>query len=298
MDPSNIWSSNQIGTLWWDLRTAKFINSYDSSITYRTNTWSKLAQGASIDVYEWVSTNLKPSQWNSQSDTDGGLASGISGSTLYGDTTYSLTQTYDKISKTFKNKYYYWVKNTVVIPKVSNRFISAKDVSSLISNPQGQAYTYLALTGLDSFSLVNAQSYLTGSDVVLSVEYWNIDKTDQNIHSQYKIISNDPKTSIPTTIEQKWIDSLCGVDTEGRLVPNPVLPIKLQYGIENRPRQGMFVNRLEALKQLIEYANQILIKNQIFILILIPLLILTMLQRLIWLNGSKKMMVHMFIAKN
>ena len=263
VDPSNIWSSNQIGTLWWDLRTAKFINSYDSSITYRTNTWSKLAQGASIDVYEWVSTNLKPSQWNSQSDTDGGLASGISGSTLYGDTTYSLTQTYDKISKTFKNKYYYWVKNTVVIPKVSNRFISAKDVSSLISNPQGQAYTYLALTGLDSFSLVNAQSYLTGSDVVLSVEYWNIDKTDQNIHSQYKIISNDPKTSIPTTIEQKWIDSLCGVDTEGRLVPNPVLPIKLQYGIENRPRQGMFVNRLEALKQLIEYANQILIKNQI-----------------------------------
>ena len=263
IDPSNIWSNNQVGTLWWDLRTAKFINSYDSSITYRTNTWNNLAPSASIDVYEWVRTNLKPSQWNSQADTVAGLANGISGSTLYGDDTYSLTQSYDKISKTFKNKYYYWVKNTVIIPKISNRFISAKDVASLIANPQGQGYTYLALTGLDSFSLVNAESYLSGSDVVLSVEYWNIDKTDQNIHSQYKIISNDPKTSIPTSIEQKWIDSLCGVDTAGRLVPNPTLPVKLLYGIENRPRQGMFVNRLEALKELIEYANQILIKNQI-----------------------------------
>jgi hypothetical protein len=194
IDPSNIWSNNQVGTLWWDLRTAKFINSYDSSITYRTNTWNNLAPGASIDVYEWVRTNLKPSQWNSQADTVAGLANGISGSTLYGDDTYSLTQSYDKISKTFKNKYYYWVKNTVIIPKISNRFISAKDVASLIANPQGQAYTYLALTGLDSFSLVNAQSYLTGSDVVLSVEYWNIDKTDQNIHSQYK---HNPYLGIP-----------------------------------------------------------------------------------------------------
>jgi hypothetical protein len=182
---------------------------------------------------------------------------------LYGDDVYSLTQTYDKISKTFKNRYYYWVKNKVVIPNISNRFMSAKDVSSLIANPQGQGYAYLALTGLDSFSLVNAGPYLTGDDVVLSVEYWKTDKTDQNIHSQYKIISNDSTNTIPSSIEQKWIDSLCGVDNDGRLVPDPSLPIKLRYGIENRPRQGMFVNRLEALKELIEYANQILIKNQI-----------------------------------
>ena len=263
VDSSNIWSTAQVGTLWWDLRTAKFINSYDSNITYRTNTWNNLAHSASIDIYEWVSTHLKPSQWNSQADTVAGLANGVSGSTLYGDDTYSLTQTYDRISKTFKNKYYYWVKNTVIIPRIPNRFMSAKDVSSLISNPQGQAYTYLALTGLNSFSLINAEPYLTGSDVVLSVEYWTNDKIDQNIHSQYKIISNDPKTLIPSSIEQKWIDSLCGADASGRLVPNPLLPIKLRYGIENRPRQGMFVNRLEALKELIEYANQILIKNQI-----------------------------------
>jgi hypothetical protein len=263
VDPSNIWSSNQVGTLWWDLRSAKFINSYASNVSYRTNTWNTLAFGSTIDVYEWVSTNLKPSQWNSQADTVAGLAAGISGSALYGDTVYSITQTYDNISKTFKNKYYYWVKNTAVIPTVPNRFMSAKDVASLIANPQGQGYVYLAFTGLDSFSLVNTDSYLSGSDVVLSIEYWNIDKTDQNIHSQYKIISNDPKTTIPTVIEQKWIDSLCGVDNAGRLVPNPLLPVKLRYGIENRPRQSMFVNRLEALKELIEYANQILIKNQI-----------------------------------
>ena len=111
--------------------------------------------------------------------------------------------------------------------------------------------------------MLDNENFNETSDLYEKFDSLNIDKIDQNIHSQYKIISNDPTTSIPTAIEQKWIDSLCGVDVEGRLVPNPVLPAKLRYGIENRPRQGMFINRLEALKELIEYANQILIKTQI-----------------------------------
>ena len=263
VNSGNTWTSTQVGTLWWDLRTAKFLNSYDNDIVYRTNTWNQLATGASIDIYEWVETSLKPSQWDIQADTSQGLAIGVSGKSLYGDTVYSIKQTYDKISKTFKNKYYYWVKNKVIIPNNADRFMSAKDVSALISNPRGQGYSYIALTGLNTFSMSNIKQYLTDVNVVLSVEYWTIDKTDQNIHSQYKMISNNPQTILPKVIEQKWIDSLCGVDSNGRSVPDPALPAKLRYGVENRPRQGMFVNRFEALKELVEYANQILIKNQI-----------------------------------
>ena len=263
VNSGNTWNTAQVGTLWWDLRTAKFLNSYDNDIVYRTNTWNQLATGASIDIYEWVETSLKPSQWDIQADTSQGLAIGVSGKSLYGDTVYSIKQTYDKISKTFKNKYYYWVKNKVIIPNNADRFMSAKDVSALISNPRGQGYSYIALTGLNTFSMSNIKQYLTDVNVVLSVEYWTIDKTDQNIHSQYKMISNNPQTILPKVIEQKWIDSLCGVDSNGRSVPDPALPAKLRYGVENRPRQGMFVNRFEALKELVEYANQILIKNQI-----------------------------------
>ena len=92
----------------------------------------------------------------------------------------------------------------------------------------------------------------------MSVEYWLIDKTDQNVHSQWKIINEQAGTVIPAVIENKWIDSLCGKDTNERVVPDLTLPAKLRYGIENRPRQGMFVNKFEALKQLIEQANTVM----------------------------------------
>ena len=263
VDVGSKWSDQQVGSLWWNLTTAKFVNSYDQDVVYRNNTWNMLAASASIDIYEWVSSNLKPSQWDTIADTAVGVAQGVSGKSLYGDTVYSVTSYVDTISQKTKYTYYFWVKNKSVTPSVNGRNMSAMDVSTLISNPRGQSYTYLALTGANTFSLVNAKQYLSSTDIVLSVEYWTGDKTDQNIHSQWKIISNDPSTILPKTIEQKWFDSLCGVDLVGRPVPDPQLPVKLQYGVENRPRQSMFVNRFEALKQFIETVNSILVVNQI-----------------------------------
>jgi hypothetical protein len=263
VDADSPWGKPQVGRLWWDLRAAKFINSYDSDILYRTNSWNTLATGASIDVYEWVETSLLPDAWNKIADTDLGIASSISGTSLYGNNVYALRQRYDAISQSFKNTYYYWVKNKKTIPYIPGRYLSAQAVASLIENPRGQGYTYLALTGLNSFSLINAKQYLEDVNVVLSVEYWTIDKTDRNVHSQWKIVNNDSNTVLPESIELKWFDSLCGKDLAGREVPDPTLPPKLRYGVENRPRQSMFINRFEALKQLIEQTNLVLKDKQI-----------------------------------
>jgi len=257
------WNANQVGTLWWDLRTAKFLNVYENDPVYRNTNWNTLAKGASIDIYEWVSYNQLPAVWDSLADTPTGNAAGISGTSLYGNTAYTVVQKYNTVTQSFKNTYYFWVKNKKFIPNVPGRNLAAADVANLIANPRGSGYTYLALTGLDSFSLVNAKQFLHETQVVLSVEYWLIDKTDQNVHSHWKIISEDPTTYIPPAIEAKWIDSLCGSDFAGRVVPDPKLPPKLRYGIENRPRQGMFVNRFEALKEFIDLTNQVLLQNQI-----------------------------------
>ena len=162
-DPSNnnatndstvAWTTEQVGTLWWDLRSAKFINSYAEDISYRNATWSTLAYGASIDVYEWVSSTLLPSEWDLEADTDEGLVNGISGKSLYGDTAYTQTRTYDKLSQRFSSIYYFWVKNKITLPDIPSRKISAAEVASLIANPRGNGYAFLALTGLNSFSLV------------------------------------------------------------------------------------------------------------------------------------------------
>ena len=263
VDVNAQWTTEQVGSLWWNLQTAKFVESYDSLVSYRNSTWNTLAYGASIDVYEWVSTSLLPAEWDKKADTEVGLAQGISGTSLYGNTAYSVKKKYDTTSQSFKNTYYYWVKNKTIVPNIVGRHISAAEVSNLIANPRGQGYTYVAITGLNSFSLVNAKTLLTDTDTVLSVEYWTIDKTDQNIHSQWKLINSSTSTTIPKNIENKWFDSLCGKDEYDRVVPDINLPVKLRYGIENRPRQGMFVNRIEALKQVVEKANTVLLKNQI-----------------------------------
>jgi hypothetical protein len=263
IDDGISWTTNQVGALWWDLRTAKFIDSYTDDVVYRNSTCSTLAVGASIDIYEWVETDLLPSEWDAEADTEAGLAIGISGNSLYGDKAYSYCQRYNKLTQRLIKTYYFWVKNKITIPSIPGRNLSASTVSNLIANPRGAGYEYLALTGLNSFSLVNVKSLLHHTDVVLSVEYWNGNTVDQNIHSQWKLISTSPRTSIPAAIEQKWFDSLCGKDLGNRVVPDQSLPVKLQYGIENRPRQSMFINQYEALKQLIEQTNLVLRSNLI-----------------------------------
>jgi hypothetical protein len=263
VDAGMAWTDTQLGRLWWDLRTAKFIESATNDNVYNNSTWNTLFPGASIDIYEWVTTKLTPTQWDAQADTVAGLALGISGKSLYGSAVYSSKQQYDKISKKFTTIYYFWVKNKTLIPNVTNRNLSANDVSNLISNPRGYGYSYLALTSSNSLSLVNVANKLQDTNIVLSVRYWTIDNITIPAHSQWKMISEDPGTTIPAFVEQKWVDSLCGKDNAGRLVPDPSLPPKLKYGIENRPRQSMFVNRFEALKEIIEKTNLILISEQI-----------------------------------
>ena len=258
VDEGMSWSKAQVGTLWWDLRTAKFYDSQDEDLIYRNSTWNTLFPGASIDVYEWVESTATPSKWNELADTDTGLAQGISGTTLYGNDVYGLVRRYDTVGKTFKNTYYFWVKNKKTIPNNPNRQMSASNVAELIGNPRGYGYKYLALTGKNSFSLANIKSLLDDTNVILSVEYWTGPYTDQRPHSEWKIISNNPATTIPSAIEKKWFDSLSGRDDAGRLVPDTALPPKLKYGVEVRPRQSMFINRFEALKQLIEQVNNTL----------------------------------------
>ena len=257
------WTTSQVGMLWWNLTRAKFLDNQGGEVVYRSTTWNKLYKTASIDIYEWVETKYLPSEWDKLTDTTKGLAAGISGTSLYGDTVYSVKNKYDTVGQKLIPTYYFWVKNKKVTPNAAGRTIAADKISSLISDPIGYGYTCVAPTGANSFSLVNFASLLEGTDIVLNFQTWLIDNHDINMHSQWKIISEHPNTAIPKNIENKWIDSLIGKDNNDRVVPDTNLPVKNRYGIEFRPRQGMFVNRVEALKQYIERVNAILMENLI-----------------------------------
>jgi len=264
VDANRAWTDTYVGQVWWNIDTAKFVYPYQGSTTYQKNNWNKLTPGARIDVYEWVKSNFIPSIWDSIADTPSGITAGISGTSLFGDARYSTKIAYDEVSKTFSNTYYFWVVNKVTIPIMKNRRLSIRNIAELIENPRTQGYPFLSLLTNNKFVLNNFDSYLDNDDLVLNIKYSTGPKKIQNLHSQYKLISDGLDTSKPDLdIERKWFDSLIGFDSNNRIVPDPTITVKNRYGVQNRPRQSMFVNRFEALKQTIERINLKLAENLI-----------------------------------
>jgi len=262
VDDGMRWGKKQVGMLWWDLSRARFLDSGAGDIVSRTAAWNRMYDTASIDVFEWVETTLLPSAWNKIADTEKGLIQNISGQSRYGDEVYCVIRKYDPISQTFKETYYYWVKNKKIVPQVDGRTISAYDVANLIEDPVGYGYPCLAFIGPDSFILANIESYLRDKNTILNIQYRITENLENNFHSEWRLLSSNRNTVIPTVLETKWIDSLVGKDANDRVVPDINLPLKQKYGIEFRPRQGMFVNRIEAVKQFIERVNSSL-KNKL-----------------------------------
>ena len=250
------WEEQHVGKLWWDLSTAKFFNVYQEDITNQANNWSKLIPNYTVDVYEWVESNIVPEDWDTQAETAAGFAKGISGFSKYGNDAYSQKLVYDPVSQTFSDKYYFWVKNKLTVPVMDSRKISASEVANLIADPRGQGYSFVALLSNDRFVLYNCESLIKDKDIALHVSYYTQDTQEQNRHFEYSLLTEGLETSVPKAdIERKWIDSLLGYDSRGRIVPDPELSAKDKYGTLNSPRQSWFVNRQEAFKQVVERAN-------------------------------------------
>lgn len=257
------WGTEQVGKVWWDLTRAKFIDNSDADIHYRSNSWNQLYKTASIDVYEWVESQYLPEDWDALSDTEIGLSSDISGKSKYGNSSYSISSTYDSITQATYYTYYFWVSGKTIIPVSGNRILSVYDIANMIASPLHYGYQCISLLSNNSLIFSNIANFIHSRDTILAIEYWTVDNIMTNYHTEWKLISEYDNTILPPNVEQKWIDSLVGYDFMDRQVPNYSQPAKLRYGIENKPRQSMFVNRLEALKQIIERTNKVLSTNLI-----------------------------------
>jgi hypothetical protein len=64
------WGDNEVGRVWWDTSNLGYMPYYDAtifgSIESRLARWGKLADWASIDLYEWTESEFSPSQYNAQ----------------------------------------------------------------------------------------------------------------------------------------------------------------------------------------------------------------------------------------
>jgi len=265
VDTTINWLEKNVGSLWWNLSTAKWLYYEQGDIAYRTGNWNSLAPGSTIDIYEWVETRLLPSEWSALADTNEGTVAGISGQPLYpNDNVYSVKQFFSvSTGQVTETLYYYWVKNKNIVPEnMPSRNRSAAEVASLIRNPAGSGTAFISLIESNKFLTHNFDSILSSDTAWVNIQYLkNLQKLIP-IHNEYQLLTEGVADSLPTAkLEAKWIDSLIGSDMLGNRVPDTNLPSKQKYGIEFRPRQSMFIDRVPILKTLIENINVILNKE-------------------------------------
>lgn len=263
VDERQAWAESNVGKLWWDLSTVKWGWYEQADFAYNVANWNTSAPFSTIDVYEWVETPYLPSEWLELADTNEGLSANISGVPKYADdTVYSKKEIYNTVTgKLQKTMYYYWVKNTVVVPaNVVGRRISANDVTQMIENPIGTGLPYVGLAGNNKILAFNFDQYTSTTTIAMNVQTIKNTREKLNpIHNEYLLLTEGVKESVPTAkLEEKWIDSLVGTNVIGARVPDTNLPDKLKYGLNFRPIQSMFIDRLPILQTSIEHINSIL----------------------------------------
>ena len=262
VDADTSWIDAHVGELWWDLSTVKYTWYEQGDEIFRKNNWGKLFPGSSVDVYEWVKSDLLPSEWASRADTDIGLTKGISGQPKYPDnSSISVKQLFNNVTNSFENVYYFWVKNKVTVPDVKNRRISSYLVSRIISDPITQGLKFAEVVSPDSIAFANIQPSLTGDCISVNIA---IDSGTNNVprHTEWILLSEGTASSLPTPLlEKKLIDSLLGHDLNGNAVPDSFLTSRNRYGTGIRPQQTLFKDRIAALRNLVDFSNSVLIKN-------------------------------------
>ena len=234
------WAETHIGEVWWDLSTVKWLWYEQDTQEYKVNHWGQTFPGSSIDVYEWVESRLLPSD----------------------DSQYTVMQKYDSRLDKFVNFYYYWVKGKTTLPTNTHRKNTVAFVANLIANPRAFGYKYYSVTDTNKFILNNI-SNLTNDETVLNMDI-RTNTFEGDSHSVWKLVREGDADFRPALqIEARWWDSLTGKNSTGDVVPDLALPLNERYGNNIRPRQSWYIDRYGALKEIIDYANTVLKKNQL-----------------------------------
>lgn len=250
------WGAEQVNQVWWNLNQVRFIDYEQGSLTYRSINWGRLFPGSVVEVCEWVESTVLPSQY---------VDAGFDGTPKYpDDSQYVEILRVDPNTNIIGSIYYFWVTNkTSLTGNDPRRTLPIQSIANYISDPKAQGIAYAAIIKKDAIILYNVGNYLSAQNTILHLDY-DLLKNNNVIHSEYELIQkSNPVSLVPDKISAKMIDSLAGIDMLGRIVPDPRLSLADRYGTSVRPRQSMFIDRLRAMSDLIDYVNSVLIVKPI-----------------------------------
>jgi hypothetical protein len=249
---NNYWGPDQVTKTWWNTSVVRYVNYEQGNVEYRANNWGTTFPGSQIQVCEWVASSVPPSAY-----------AGF-GTPLYPDNSaYSVITTINPNSKLAQSTYYYWVTGKNSLEPESVHINTISTIQDIIANPQAQDIPYAAVVRDDSISLNGISTYLSGNSTVMHLDY-DVLSNKNVIHSEYQLVQEgNPNSIIPTRIIDKLVDSLSGADVNGNQVPDSSLSPQASLGLGIAPNQTLFVNRLTALENWVQYVNSILIQYPI-----------------------------------
>ena len=218
------WGLDQVGTVWWDISTAKFLNYETMTTAYRRANWGKLFPGASIDVYQWIESPVDPIAYNnaSQSGTPIGdyVPVGFAKVQHLDQTDIYSYSTRDIINAdgTTTTKYYFWVKGLDTIAQNrTDKTLSVAAIAAIIKNPSEAGIAWAAPIS-DSAMLISGVTGFLNNDST-SVQLQLVDVKEDNldinptVHSQWMLLrENDSVNRVPEWLHNRLRDSLAGFD--------------------------------------------------------------------------------------
>jgi len=248
------WGEKQQGTIWWDVDNLRYVDYEQDSLEYRIKHWGEMFPGSTVEVYEWVITDVLPSAY---------VSSGQQGTPKYAnDTAYVTLNRVDPRTGVIKTRYCYWVAGRSEVT-LRSKTHSAYTIAGMIKSPVSQGISYVAVLKDNSVMLYNCGQFLSGTNTALHIDY-KLKVNEDIIHSEFELFQEgNSKSILNPRIEEKLIDSLIGADISGNKVPDPSLLPKDRLGLSKQPRQTLIIDRLKAVKSVVDYINSVLIQYPI-----------------------------------
>lgn len=266
-DQTGAWGSAQVGQLWWDTSTVRFIDPYtdilpsddatrrQAEIDYRVQNWGRIAPGSVVDVYEWTRSVVPPSDYRD----------GIPINALQ----FLERDEFDAESGQIGTFYYFWVLNPQTTPALPSRAMSASQVAAIIENPRSLDLPWMAAIAPNMMLVSEIDEFLTTDSSVMQMMV--LDHPGEGVvHTEWQIIrKDDERGQPPGDLWRKMRDSLVGFDDRTAPVPDPALPERERTGTLLRPRQSLFVSTdadprggmLAARQSFIEVINAIMART-------------------------------------
>jgi hypothetical protein len=240
----NTWYETQLGRIWWDTSRVRFIDPDAGDVLYSVKRWGQVFPGSELDVYQWISSRELPANYTGE---------GVP----YDITRYSVSTVIGNTG-IIETLYYYWVRGINTVATRANKTLSVQAISQYLADPRGSGIAYMIPLGSSTVGLVNSRNYISADDTILHIEF-DRKVNDATVHTEFNLIADGRENSrLSPNLFNKLKDSLCGINEQGKSVPDPRLPYAMRYGVLDRPRQSMFIDRFKALQNFVGFSNRVM----------------------------------------